>query len=708
VTPALSMAERGFAVETAPRLLGLAPRALAAGGDLAMALELRRGGERVGDPVVREVAGKDLMGSVGKLGTVLRPPRPGRYEVRVVAAGVEAAKIPLSFTGTLHDRVVALLARDASAWPVPEASRDSFRGHVERLRDALLAGESDRAWLERMTSDAETIGDALAKGDDAYRARTGYVHRAYRSPLDGSLQSYVALVPRSYKPDGPPQPLIMAFHGQGRLPEHALRTVLGHAPDDTMTLAYAAHHLPSVGEVGAIVVAPSSYGNAGARGMGEEDALRVLAEMKRAYRIDERRVSVTGYSLGGTVSFLLPLHYPAEFAASAPLCGYPNLATYESVRTVPHTPWEETLIAKRYIVNYAENGLWLPMHIVHGGKDGPGRSQVVADRYQALGYEHVFDVQEELDHNVWDYAYQDAKMLSWLRARRRPAVPARVRLVTGDYRYDRAYWVRLVGMRESLQFADIDARWEEAERRVVVRTSNVSDFAIEAAALGAAPPERVVVDEVELALPAGAATVWLDRAAGTWRAAAEPRPRGGAKRPGMAGPLDDVLRHPLWIVYGARDAAQTEANRMTAEHLALYDAFSGGRFPVKADHEVGDADLAGRSLVLVGNPASNRVTALLGDALGAVFEKGALLWRGKRYEGDTVGISFIRPNPRDAEQYVVLHAGVGWRGTLAARHLPQLAPDWLVYDERITAQRGELLLDKRVVLDGGFFSDDWQ
>lgn len=709
VTPALSLVQGGFAIETAPRLLGLAPRELAAGAELPTVLELRRGGERVpGEPVQRALAGAELTGAVGKLGGVLQPPRPGRYEVRVTAGGVEAAKLPLSFAGALHDRVVALLDRDPSGWAVPEASRDSFRAHVERLRDALVAGETDRGWLEQSTAEAEAIGAALANGDDIYATRTGYVFRAYRSTLDGSLQRYVALVPRSYRPDGPPQPLIMAFHGQGRLPEHGLRTVLGYAPDDTMTLAMAAHHLPTLGDVGAIVVAPAGYGNAGPRGMGEEDALRVLAEMKRAYRIDERRVTVTGYSLGGTVSFVLPLHYPTEFAAASPLCGYPNLATYESVRTVPHTPWEETLIARRYIVNYAENGLWLPLHIVHGGKDGPQRSQVVADRYQALGYEHIFDVQDDLDHNVWDYAYTDRKMISWLRQRRRPAMPRRVRLVSGEHRYDRAYWVRLGAARESLKFADIDARWERDGDPLTIRTSNVAELAVDLAQLGPSPPVRALVDDVEVPIPAGVMEVWFAREGGTWRVGSEQRARPGAKRAGVAGPLDDVLRHPLWIVYGTQDPAQTESNRMTAEHLALYDAYSGGRFPVKPDHAVAEADLAARSVVLVGNPKSNRVTALLGDALGVRFETGALLFRDKRYEGDTVGISVIRPNPRDAAQYVVLHAGVGWRGTLAARHLPQLAPDWLVYDERLTTQRSELLLGGRPVLDGGFFSDEWK
>ena len=112
--------------------------------------------------------------------------------------------------------------------------------------------------------------------------------------------------------------------------------------------------------------------------------------------------------------------------------------------------------------------------------------------------------------------------------------------------------------------------------------------------------------------------------------------------------------------------------------------------------------------MLIGNPASNKITALVASALPVQFERTALTLRGKRYEGEDIGVSLIQPNPRDPDEYVVLHAGIGHRGTLAARHLPMLAPDYLVYDKRITVQRGDLLLDKRTVLDGGFFGDDWK
>ena len=98
---------------------------------------------------------------------------------------------------------------------------------------------------------------------------------------------------------------------------------------------------------------------------------------------------------------------------------------------------------------------------------------------------------------------------------------------------------------------------------------------------------------------------------------------------------------------------------------------------------------------------------MIGD-LPVRFEPPAIVFRGKRYEGADVGISMIYPHPRNPAEYVVLHAGVGYKGTLASRHLPRFAPDYLIYDARITQQRGENLLGHRAVLDGGYFDSFWK
>lgn len=504
-------------------------------------------------------------------------------------------------------------------------------------------------------------------------------------------------------------PLIIAVHGLESQPEHALRTVIGEAHTEDMDAGWAARHLPSFPDHGVLLAAPWGFGKAGQRHLGEHDVLRVIDEVRANYKVNEQRIAITGYSMGGTVSFVVPLHYPDLFSAAAPLCGYPNLTTWQSVRSVPHAPWEETLLTKRYIGNYAENGLYLPLNIVHGELDVPERSKVIADRYHELGYAHTFDVQEDLDHNVWDYGYEDGRMIAWLKSKRRPSAPLRARLVTGEYRYNKAHWVRLIAMRDDGKLAEIDARWVAREREARVTTRNVTAFALDLSAFGVPDGARAVIDKTPVDLPAGTGTVFFAASPdGTFtRVESEPS-RAGKKRPGVAGPLDDVQRHPQLIIYGTADTTQTESNRIVAEHYASYDAWASAHYPIKADTEVTPVDLERGSLVLIGGPTSNRVTAALIDALPVRFEPNALLFKGKRYEGANVGVSLIYPHPKAPDEYIVLHAGVGYQGTLASRHLPQLVPDYLVYDARITVQRGETLLDKRVALDGGFFDQDWR
>jgi len=218
---------------------------------------------------------------------------------------------------------------------------------------------------------------------------------------------------------------------------------------------------------------------------------------------------------------------------------------------------------------------------------------------------------------------------------------------------------------------------------------------------------RLVVDEKTIEGAGKPDMVWLDKQNGAFALVAEKPPRAGLKRAGVSGPLDDIDRHEKLIVYGTQDPAQIEANRLAAEHFATFDTFAA-RFPWKPDVEVTDDEIAKKSLILIGNTRSNRVTAMLEASLPVRFEPAALTFRGARYEGEDVGVSFIYPNPKNSEEYVVLHAGVTAAGTLASRHLPRFSPDFLVYDNRITVERGGHLLDKREVLAGGFFDTSWK
>jgi dienelactone hydrolase len=674
-----------------------------------------------------EVASADLESPAGaRISAHVAPSSGGKQTVRVLFGGgdhPEERAFSIHFRKKLFPRVAAL-SKALAALPesAPRESRESFERDVRELADAAAEGHPDESWLAARVEGAEKLAEGFARGEDPYRTRTGVVFRAYRSELDGKLQPYVAYIPPTHRPDGAPMPMIVSFHGLTHQGEHALRAVIGEATKEDQNPDAAARHLPGFPNQGTILVAPWGYGKSGPRPLGEHDIVRVIEEMKAAYKVDPLRVSITGYSLGGTVAFALPLHYPSLFSAAAPLCGYPNLTTYSSIKDVPHKEWEDAMIARRFLGNYAANGLHVPMHIVHGGQDGPGRSQVIADRYKALGYSRIFDVQDDLGHNVWDYAYKDGRMVAWLKKKQRPRVPSRVRLATGEYRYDTAYWVRLLGMERSPgspgskigktdqpdSFADIDAQMDWPAKTLRIATRNVTSFAVDLESL--APPKGTVasVDGVQMPVDETQKTAFFERGDKGWTLAATEPSRAGKKRAGVSGPLDDILRHAQLIVYGTQDPAQTEANRTVAEYFSSADQWASARFPVKADSDVAEAELSGRSLVLIGNPVSNRITALFAAGLPAQFNGNAIVLRGKRYEGDDVGVSFIYPHPRDAGEYVVVHAGTTFRGTLASRNLPQLAPDFLIYDRAVTAMRGELLLDKRAVLAGGFFNDAWQ
>jgi predicted esterase len=704
-----------------PSFEGLAP---ATSRDLVLKATARGGKNEVGRATSSALAGAALRDGSARAALDLPVPKKGEGVIEVAIDGGPRPSLQLktkSYPRDVHARIAKLLAPSLRE-RAPAAAVASFEQHVRVLARAAMAPERDARWLDEHTARAEVVAKSLAAGEDPYPTWRGAVFRAYRSKLDGELQPYVAFVPPSAQKG--PLPVVFVAHGMDRLPEHALRTLVGEAPDEDMTLDFAAKHLPRFVDQRAILVAPLQFGNAGPHPLGEADLLDVLDDVAKTWAIDPLRVSITGYSLGGTVAFVAPLHYPDRFAAAAPLCGYPNLLGYTSVRSVDKTAWEPALLEAEYIVNWAENGLYLPLHVVHGGKDSPQRSQVVVDAYKSAGQSVVFDVDEEADHNVWDDGYEDGRMVSWLSRKSRPDAPRRVRFVTADLRHDRAYWVRILALDDHAlpsqhhapDLARIDATFDPRSAKLAISTREVASFAIDRAALPDDAGKRkdpgaiqITVDGRDLGTVAADAPIILSRpspGAPHQLAAALPD-LTGKKRHGVSGPLTDAWRDPLIVVRGTAALDLLEANRLVAEHVASAFGTSTLRLPVITDDEATDERLRDHGVVLVGGPASNRLALRWEADLPVKIEPGAVTVRGTRHEGKELAVSAVGPRPGAPDHYVVLHAGMTERATLAVRSLPRYLPDWVVYDARIATERGGLLFGKRPTIAGGFFDSSW-
>jgi predicted peptidase len=134
-------------------------------------------------------------------------------------------------------------------------------------------------------------------------------------------------------------------------------------------------------------------------GMGEGSrmALEIVDRLRREFNIDERRIYVTGQSMGGAGVWNVITHRPGFFAAAAPCCG--SISMDDGSGSI-HTP------------------LWA----FHGGSDGVVPVSASRDRIAArrkAGGQPLYTEYAGVGHNVWEWAYTEPELVKWMFAQRK-------------------------------------------------------------------------------------------------------------------------------------------------------------------------------------------------------------------------------------------------------------------------------------------------
>lgn len=114
--------------------------------------------------------------------------------------------------------------------------------------------------------------------------------------------------------------------------------------------------------------------------------------------VDHKQVYVAGLSMGGMGTFELLRRKTKIFAAAIAICGGDNIANVQKYKNVP---------------------LW----IFHGEKDNvvPARlSTIISDQLKVLGKEGKLTLYPDANHNSWDSAFAEPKLLPWLFSNRKP------------------------------------------------------------------------------------------------------------------------------------------------------------------------------------------------------------------------------------------------------------------------------------------------
>ena len=688
-----------------------------------LAVELRRTGAFVRPqavPWTASVSGRAVAsGAIGDPAkTVDVALDAGGPATLTITAGGRTWVEKLPYRKAWHEALAAaeadFAAVDTSRFP--EGTVASLEYNLQRVRGHVLEGIPDTTWLDGEVQKVAGWMKTFRAGTDPLATWRGAFYRAYRSPFDGRLQGYSVHIPKSAFESKTPRPLVVGLHGIGSGTHYTLRRVLGkdvEPPGRHATKTDIRGDMPVLPDYGVITATAWGYHNSAFWFYGEDDVMRVASEMKKAYPIDPDRVYLTGLSLGGLGTYHVGSHYPDQFAGLGPLGGFSSVKLYQQIRKWPKADWEKVVIEQRDATSYAENGLHTPMRVVHGRLDGPEQARAMVDKYKKLGYRVELET-PELGHDVWQYAYGEGKLVRWLKQFRRPAAPDDIVFKTQCYRYVHAYWATLGWIddytRPALLRLHVDA--PKRSRIAIDEATNLRGFSLDLAKpkLAAGPVQIAIAGQTLTATEHGA--IHLRREGnGPWALAASVEPPAGWKRPGVSGPLDDIMNAPHVFVVGTRDPAQTDVNRrlVAEDRRYLRHVQHQVSFPVVDDAALTSADLAGKDLVLYGNPSSNAVLKRILDT-GKVplrFEPNAIVLGGKRYEGEDVAIEMIFPNPLAPGHVFKVVAGVTWQGTLLSRFLPRFVPDVIVYDRRMATRYGERILIDRPTLFAGFFKSDW-
>ncbi len=348
--------------------------------------------------------------------------RPGE-----VAGLRSAAQTAIAHAKAAADKSGSAITREVT---IPSIERMVEDADLRRATPTEPA--RDDRFVRDTLATARLFADRVAAGDDPYRTAKGVIVKAYRADWDGTLQPYALYVPPGYDASRP-WPLIVALHGAYSNHLHNLRRVFGldNRPGETDDEA-ARNPLP-LPEVPALVVSPLGRGGLmGYDGLGEEDVMRVIADVRRAYTIDPQRMTLTGLSMGGGGTWAIGLRHPELFAALAPVCGLSEFAW-----TVPPSEAPFYDLARLDALSppaIAQNAAHMQVMIFHGADDPTvpvENSRKMAARYRALGWlgKNVsYTEYPGVKHDAWIPAYKDAALLRKLAGIRRDPAAARAPL----------------------------------------------------------------------------------------------------------------------------------------------------------------------------------------------------------------------------------------------------------------------------------------
>ena len=575
---------------------------------------------------------------------------------------------------------------------------------IHKLAEVKAADQALAEGLKR--------AEALKEGKAPWTQQKGLVVRAYRSKIDGSVQPYGLVIPDSYV--GAPVRTDIWCHGRG---------------ETLSELAFVDQRAKQVGNVqpkDAIVLHPYGRYCCANKFAGEIDALEALEHAKKFYAIDDDRIVMRGFSMGGAAAWQFAVHYADLWCAANPGAGFAETAEFlggfqsEDVSTAS---WYQKKLWHWY--DATDNALNLQMcpTIAYSGEiDKQKQAADIMERAlrgEQADLMHIIGPQT--GHKIHpDSLIEIEKRLADICALGRDRNPQDVHLSTWQLRYNRMHWVVVDALQEHWNRGRIHAR-VVSPTEVAVKLQNITAFTFDMPAGHCKlwPLSQVNVNiegqRIQASRPRSDRS-WRAHFRlknGEWKQALSPEIEDQGKRVkkhGLCGPIDDAFMDKFVFVKPTKSAWNAKVDVWSKAELERAEfewrrQFRGDA-PVKDDAAITDADIASSNLVLWGDPCSNAILAKIIDKLPVQWSQTKITANGKDYDASTHVPVLIFPNPLNPAKYIVLNSSFTYREydyLNNARQIPKL-PDWAVIDlnQPKTSQA------PGGISDAGFFNEAWE
>ncbi len=581
------------------------------------------------------------------------------------------------------------------------------------VHDALTYNEfiskDDIGRAKSLLKEGRDRAEQLLAGKAAWDTATGLVVRGYVSKIDGSVQPYGLVVPDSYSTSGAVRhPLDIWFHGRN---------------EDAGEVKFIEDRRHSRGEFtppDTIVLHPyGRYCNA-FKFAGEVDVLEALESVKQHYRIDEDRMAVRGFSMGGAACWHFAVHYPGCWVAANPGAGFaetPEFIKMSQGQEMHPSAVEEKLLHLYDCTDWAVNLYNCPTVAYSGEID---KQKQAADMMAAALDKEDITLRHVIGPGTAHKYHPDAKktveqLMAAIVEHGRERYPQAIHFETYTLRYNQLSWLTIDALDEHWVRGrvDIDANNTIKTEGVAALSFHVPAGGCNELGMDVNDPTSFTIDDQDIDGPRPLSdrswTCELHKADGKWQLGPLPDMKS-RKRHGLQGPIDDAFMDSFVFVRPTGEEPQPAVKQWVTSELDRaireWRRQFRGEARVKDDSAINDADIAGANLVLWGTPRSNSVLKRIADKLPIRWEDDQIVVGEQKFPADQHALILICPNPLNPERYVVLNSGFTYREyeyLNNARQIPKL-PDWAVVDLRTPPD--SQAPGKIVASD--FFDEHWQ